>query len=167
MCCQSGLFVLCQLCFYCPWKAAASAAQSRSPCSGRNNGTSVFLEKERRGVARRSEVGTGWGDAGFMLGRNGGSFPCCEAPLCLLSGRHALLSHQGSGEEVGAWEGRGGGRGPCSRCSHTVTLRWVCPSRLVKQKTVFLSPAPHTQSPTGSSCIIIIHHVSCQLRYEH
>lgn len=138
MCCQSGLFVLCQLCFYCPWKAAASAAQSRSPCSGRNNGTSVFLEKEGGGG---SEVGTGWGDAGFMLGGTEGVFPAAR-PLC--ASCQAVMLYRPTRGAVRRW---GGGRGPCSRCSHTVTLRWVCPSSLVKQKTVFLSFPPHTPSP--------------------
>lgn len=121
-----------------PWKPAVKAAQSRSPCSGEQWNICVLGERNQGGTAGKC------GGRGDKLG--GTEFPNRGAPLCL-GQAVTLYCHID-----------GGGVATYSLYSHTVTVRWVCPSRLVKQSSWV--PCLHRKCSASSS---IIYPVSCRI----
>lgn len=146
MCCQSELFVRSSSAFTAPGNLPLEPHRADHLVPGET--MEHLCAREERG--RRVRWGQGGGTQDLCWGGRD-----CKAPLCLQAGLHALPSHQGTG--VG-WDGWGE-VGVClqSLLAHSHTLMGL---PFTPCKTVFLSfPA----FPTGSSCIIVIHHVSCQL----
>lgn len=83
----------------------------------------------------------------WKVGRRYGDFPNRRAPLCPRSCRHALLF-----ELEGSYS--------LHKHTHTVTVRWVCPSCLVKHSHRASPP-----SPQEVFCVII-NLVACGLHTE-